>query len=102
MFYTHSRYPDFLCLCFYLGLSVWPSVPSIRHLQFPFCLVLSLFDAFLSDIGIGSGSVSGGGVEKPGEKAIGKKNIFFWFGFGMDWIGVDWIGLIFIFIWLDA
>lgn len=97
MFYTRSRYPSSFTL-------LLPSVPSIRRLQFPFLFVLFcliLFDAFLSDIGIGSGS----GVWRGGGKAWGKSN---WkiripfSGLVLVWIGLDWIGVIFIFTWLDA
>jgi hypothetical protein len=62
-----------------------------------------LLDAFLSDIGIGSGSGVWRGVEKARGKSNWKKGFLFLVWFGMKWLGwLDWIGLICIFIWLDA
>lgn len=58
--------------------SIGLSVPSTHRLHFSFLSVLYvLFDAFLSDIGIGSGVWR---AKSRGAKAIGKNALFFWFG----------------------
>lgn len=100
MFHTRSRCPHFPCLCLFSVFGLCFIFPSFHHF-FASCFVF--FDAFLSDIGIGSGSGVWKGETESRGKSTWKNDVpFFFFFSGLVWFGMIWLWWIWSDAWLDT